>query len=406
MTEVVNAIVGFYLIVLGASAAAGVRQTLRGDSGAPSAAPPVSPGAAGAAPTGHIFSSGRSGAGSSGPGRSGLTHAAHRFGWATGVGMALGWLTGVEVYRAGRRGTIAAARKIKARRAGAAGATAPGTPAAPAATGPGVPAPGLAAPPAAAPAAAAPGAQPRPAPANPPTYPAPTTGPTSAPPAGPAGAAAGPAVPANGASAAIPAATPGPVDAHPGPHQAAIPGRPHLTLVPQPQEYTDAMATADISDYESLVRFTGDTASVASMEAEDAASASDSMTTGAEFALETATRVGEETQALEYAVAAMRTLAVDDSSTAAYHALLEAGQIYREQTAHFAAILHDGAATADTMAQAAIHYQETAQAALDVLNAHQAGFNEVAQDVGHGGADGHFYGVESTGAAALPAGAS
>jgi len=367
--DLLDAIVGYYLIVLAVSAAAGVRESLRTPGGASpdSGAPATAAGAAATAPTTR---SGRFGALVHGR----TLHAAHRFGWATGVGFALGWATGIELYRAGRRHTAAGARRARdwnerRRPARDAAPDAADTPRGPRA-------------------AAAPG--PTPGPDSPPpgsgdTPPRPGTAPAPAP--------------------EDAATEPGDAPAAPTPILVALRrlGRVPLHLVPKPQEYPDTMA-ADITDLESLVHFTGQTAQVAGMESEDAAAASASMIAGAEFAGETAARVTDETTSLEHAVAAMAMLRVDPESTAAYHALLEAGQVYRDQTATFSAQCHDAAATASVMASAAANYHETARTALDVLASHQMPHAEAAMATGHSGAHGAFYGVADTGGQdALPA---
>lgn len=357
--DLLDAVVGYYLIVLAVSAAAGVRESLRDPAGTgPDPATPGAPPAVPGSSTAPTTRSGRFGALVHGR----TLHAAHRFGWATGVGLALGWATGLEVYRAGRRHTAAAARRARdwnERRRAARDTAAPDTPGIPDADG---------------------GPQPVTAPEPPPTGPAPEpvdTGPADT-------------EPGTGADA-------GAADA-PAPILVALRrlGRVPLHLVPKPQEYPDTMA-ADITDLESLVHFTGQTAQVAGMESEDAAAASASMIAGAEFAGETAARVTDETTSLEHAVAVMAMLRVDPESTAAYHALLEAGQVYRDQTATFSAQCHDAAATASVMAAAAANYHETARTALAVLSSHQMPHAEAAMATGHSGAHGAFYGVADTG---------
>jgi hypothetical protein len=361
LTDVFNAVVGYYLIVLAVSAGAGIRAQLRD----PAASAQVAAGgttAIGGATAASDSTRTRFGALIHGR----TLHAAHRFGWATGVGAALGWLAGAEFYRAGRRGTIAAARRAQdwrgRRRAGAVG-DAPetdadtGTQRPQAADGPDVPQ------------QTAPDATPDPA------------------------VTLGPDTPPQGAPQSPAAITGRPGD---GPVPAAK-RHPWLQLVPPLQEYPDTMPAVDITDLESLVVFTDQTAGVAGMEAEDASAASASMIAGAEFAGHTALRVNDETASLEMAVAAMAMLRVDADSQAAYHDLLEAGALYRDQTAAFSAQCHDAATTAGQMAAAAVNYHETAQHALAVLSSHQMPHAEAAMATGHSGAHGAFYGVADTG---------
>ncbi len=369
--DLLNAVVGYYLIVLAVSAAMGVRETLRvapvavaatvagTDPGTPTATAAALGGAATA--RARAFVAGRT------------VHAAHRFGWATGMGAALGWATGIEVYRAGRRATIAAARRAsdwrEHRRTTRDARTDPATPAAP---------------------AAPPADGPVPHPAN--SGPAANGGPTAPPP----GPAAQPA-PTQPPEPTLRGALPPQDDATTGDTPPYRSGRPPLYLVPPSQEYPDTMPAADIHDLESLITFTGQTAQVAGMESEDAAAASASMIAGAEFAAETVLRVTDETASLEGAIAAMLMLRVDPESTAAYHALLEAGAAYRDTTATFSAQCADTADTAAQMALAAANYHETAANALAVLSSHQLPHAEAAAATGHSGAHGAFYGVADTG---------
>lgn len=379
-TDLVNAIVGYYLIVLAVSAGMGVRETLRAPATAAGAASAPPPGPGAAAP-------GSRAARISGLVTGRTLRAAHRFGWATGVGIALGWLTGADLYRAVHPRVAAAAARLRERRTR-----------------------GTATPRAADPAAA-----------QPPTTPAPDTtgrapGGAPVPAATPPGDGIPPAIgpgsrrlgehpdddtPPAAREDTLPALKPESGIA-PWPEDPRRPGRPLLTLVPPPQEYPEIMPAAEINDLESLLTFTGQTATVAGMEAEDAASASASMIAGAEFAADTARRVADETVSLEAAVAAMAMLRVDAESTAAYQALLEAGAAYRDTTATFAQQCHDAATTAGHMSAAATHYHETAQAALDVLTRHQMPHAEAAAATGHGGAEGQWYGVANTGPATLP----
>ena len=162
------------------------------------------------------------------------------------------------------------------------------------------------------------------------------------------------------------------------------------------------MPAADITDLESLVGFTGHAASTAGMESEDSIAAAASTTAAAEFAGETARRVDEEIQTVEMAIATMSILGVDAETAAAYHRLHEAGGAYRELANGFAAACQDLAGIAANMATAASGYHEAAVVALDTVHTHQMPHAEAALATGHGGADGQFYGVASTGNDALP----
>lgn len=387
-TDLVNAIVGYYLIVLAVSAGMGVRETLRtpaapglATAGAASA-PPPNPGAA---------TPGSRAARISGLVTGRTLRAAHRFGWATGVGIALGWLTGADLYRAIHPRAASAAARLRERRTRGTGTPRAADPAA--AQPPTTPAPDTA--------GRAPGGVPVPA-ATPPGHGIPpAVGPGSrwldehddTPPDN--------GTPAEPARSALPAAP----DGQPWPEDPRRPGRPLLIALPAPQEYPKIMPAAEITDLESLINFTGQVTDATGLEAEDAAAASASMIAGAEFAGETARRVADETTALEAAVAAMAMLRVDPESTAAYNALLEAGQIYRDTTATFSQQCHDAAFTAGQMSAAATYYNETARTALAVLNTHQMPHAEAATATGHSGAHGAFYGVADTGGqSTLPGG--
>ncbi len=373
--DVFNAIVGYYMLVLAGSAAIGATRALRGDdpnaTAAVSVNPDTEPSTTGGRHDGSPVLSGRAAR------ITGLTHsrtlrALHRFGWATGVGVALGWLAGRDMYRWVQPRVAASVVRLREHRTGR---TTPETPMLP------EPSTDIAAP----------------DPQQTTAAPIDTDLPDA--PGSDSGDADLPDWLNKPRPAALPAAlttASTSTGALAGPEDPRRPGRPWLVLVPAPQEYPDTMPAAEITDLESLVHFTGETAQVAGMEAEDAASASASMIAGAEFAAETATRVADETVSLEAAVAAMAMLRVDPESTAAYHALLEAGQIYRDTTATFSAQCHDAAFTAGQMSAAAAHYHETAQTALAILNAHQMPHAEAAQATGHSGAHGAFYGVADT----------
>lgn len=415
VADVFNAIVGYYVLVLAGSAAIGATRALRGDPQATAAASidPAAGSTAAAVPAstagggGTPVLSGRA-ARITGLGYSRGLRAFHRFGWATGVGIALGWLAGVDMYRWATPRAAALAARVRDRRARSADPETPeiddiddegdidddGEPA-PAVTIPAAPTARDQAPPAPAPPAAPP------ATALGPSEHTPDDGDGLTPPQWLTDHARRPQ-PAAATGGNRPALADRPnADAIATPDGPGAIRRGHLVLVPQPQEYPPIMPATDITDLESLIHFTGETATVAGMEAEDASAASASMIAGAEFAAETATRVAGETASLEAAVAAMAMLRVDADSVAAYHALLEAGQVYRDTTATFSAQCHDAAATAGQMSAAATHYHETAAAALAVLNAHQMPHAEAASATGHGGAEGQFYGVANTGQPAL-----
>lgn len=389
--DIFNAIVGYYILVIAGSAAIGATRALRDpdpqatavQSVTPPPVPAIAGSADGSAPTRTSRITGLA--------YSRTLRAFHRFGWATGVGAALGWLAGRDMYRWMQPRIAATVIQIRARR------TAKDTQ--PAKDAPDVAAPATSA-----------GAVTEPE--TPETASSPRTVPPANTPDGPASNATAPPSQAasytpDGPVAAITDSRPTrrpeltAPGALPGPEDPLRPGRPWLVLVPPPQEYPPTMPAADITDLESLVNFTGQSATVAGMEAEDAASASASMVAGAEFAQDTARRVADETASLEAAVAVMAMLRVDTQSTAAYQALLEAGAVYRDQTVTFATQCHEAANTAGVMAQAAAHYHETAQTALDILSSHQMPHAEAAAATGHGGADGSFYGVTDTGPHAL-----
>jgi hypothetical protein len=137
------------------------------------------------------------------------------------------------------------------------------------------------------------------------------------------------------------------------------------------------------------------------MESEDALAASASTIAAAEFAGETARRIDDETGAVEMAIATMQVLNVDPETSGAYQRLHEAGGVYRDLANQFAAGCQDLAALAANMSGAANNYHEAAVSALDTVNAHQMPHAEAAQATGHGGADGQFYGVASTGGQAI-----
>lgn len=386
--DVFNAIVGYYIVVLAGSAVVGATRALRDPNPGALAAASIDPASGAVAST--------TAAPAAPPGRAaritGLAHsrtlqAFHRFGWATGVGAALGWLAGRDMYRWATPRVADLARKARERRPRAADTpeteeTEPTEPDAPEPESTPEAAEGKDAPPA-----------PGDAPPEPPVE---TDRPALAPP--------GPFEALDGTDTDfLPAGwrTTAPLDpADDTPPALTPPGarrRGHLVLVPPPQEYPKIMPAAEIYDMESLVNFTGQVTDATVLESEDAAAASASMIAGAEFAGETATRVADETASLEGAVAAMAMLRVDPESTAAYHALLEAGQVYRDTTATFSVQCHDAAATAAQMATAAANYHETATTALAVLNAHQMPHAEAASATGHSGAHGAFYGVPDTG---------
>lgn len=380
VADVFNAIVGYYVFVLAGSAVVGATRALRDPNPGALAAASVDPssgtavsavgGSSSAAPTGRA-------ARVTGLAHSRTLQAFHRFGWATGVGAALGWLAGRDMYRWAQPRAAELARKVRDRRSRTAD-----TPDIEE-TEPDAPEPETA--PDAASEKDAPAAPSAPEPADlDPGGPAPTV--------------------ADITDAELVDGDPAPPDAGPTPTTDPIaaaltarPGRPPLYLVPPPQEYPKIMPAAEIYDMESLVNFTGQVTDATVLESEDAAAASASMIAGAEFAGNTALRVADETTSLEAAVAAMAMLRVDPESTAAYAALLEAGQVYRDITATFSVQCHDAAATAGQMAAAAANYHETAANALAVLNAHQMPHAEAATATGHSGAHGAFYGVADTG---------
>jgi 2-polyprenyl-6-methoxyphenol hydroxylase-like FAD-dependent oxidoreductase len=98
----------------------------------------------------------------------------------------------------------------------------------------------------------------------------------------------------------------------------------------------------------------------------------------------------------------MTLLGVDGETAAAYQQLHEAGGVYRDLANQFASGLQDLAALAQNMSGAASNYHEAAVAALETVTREQMPHAEAAQATGHGGADGHFYGVSSTQHVALP----
>jgi len=371
MPDLFDAIFGYYMVTLGAGAFSGVRASLRPAHPAPATATPGpgSPdtdltGADGSAPfaRGHRL------------GRRAVrrARAARRDGTAASVA---GWVSGVRVYRAGRAGGRSAGLAYTRRTARSR----------PDMTGPDAVEP--------TPRATAP--EPGPSPDRPTATAPPSSGPESG--------------VIDWTDAELVDDTDDPGDdtyavAEPLDHDldgAPTPGPRHLTLVPPLKEYPP-MPSADITDLESLVGFTGQAAAFAGMESEDALAASASTIAAAEFAGETARRIEDETGAVEMAIATMAVLNVDAETSAAYHRLHEAGGAYQELANAFAAGCQDLAAIAANMSTAASGYHEAAVAALDTVNTHQMPHAEAAMATGHGGADGQFYGVASTQNMALP----
>lgn len=393
MTELFDAIFAYYVLVLGAGAFNGARATLRGAG--------VDPEASG------------DGSGSLGSGdRSPLAERGHALGArVAGIAQALrrsprarfvaGWASGARVYRTGRRGAQAVADRVVARRTVPPTAFGP-TPAAivDPATGAGPTGPG-AAPGNATARDTGDGQGPQTpadttgadtAPATPQTTPDTTA---EAPPVGDGNPDALDALMRVVTDPTAARVDPG-LDPHSDPIAPALPsGRPRLTLVPPIKEYPE-MPAADITDLESLIGFTGQAASTAGMESEDSIAAAASTIAAAEFSGETARRVDDEIQTVEMAISTMSVLNVDAETAAAYHRLHEAGGVYRELANTFAAGCQDLAGIAANMATAASGYHEAAVSALDTVNTHQLPHAEAALATGHGGADGQFYGVEST----------